>query len=404
MEMESLTLGLECFVGALVLLFAMKKPTLVGIIALLGAGIIGNLMYGSTSVPIVGTDIVGGRTTMNAAYFAPGAPHDVEVSRDVPLPARHMYNQLFVEVTAAGLNPSNFKINLKRIPIVRHLATHYVVGYDFVGTVRSVGSAESCAGFKVGDRIYGVATGSMAEFAVAMCGMVGHAPRSLSDAQVAGLPVAALTSLEAWERGGLQPGQRVLVIGASGGTGIFGVTIAKVMGAHVTGVCSARNKEFVQGLTPAPDRLVDYTSAAEIAALVAEGRQFDIVYDTVTSFAPEDPDYEPQMAPLLKPGGQYIAINGHYADWVRGLLDALVVAPLVGRPGLVQRKDYCLFLLDPSTRIINLLSGYFDQGLLRDAPIDSTFRLERADMHRAFERMKGRRTVGKIIIDVRAGR
>jgi len=400
-SVETLTVVVECVIAALVLIFVTKKPTLAGIMAVVAAGIIGNMMYGSTSVPISGTDLVGGRTTMNAAYFSPGAQHDVDVSKDVPIPSRHMYNQLFVEVTAAGLNPSNFKINLKRIPLVRHLASHYVVGYDFVGTVRSVGSAAGCADFKVGDKVYGVATGSMAEYAVAMCGMVGRAPSSLSDAQVAGLPVAALTSLEAWERGGLKPGMRVLVIGASGGTGIFGVTIGKVMGGHVTGICSARNTEFVNSLTPAPDRLVDYTSSAEMDALIAEGAQFDIIYDTVTSFAPEDPDYEPSMRPLLRPGGSYIAINGYHMDWIRGLLDALIVAPLVGRPGLAQRKDYCLFLLDPSTRAANLLADYFDRGLLLDAPIDSTFRLERGEMHRAFDRMKGRRTVGKIIIDVR---
>lgn len=104
-------------------------------------------------------------------------------------------------------------------------------GYDFVGEVRSVGGASACQGFKVGDRVYGVAQGSMAEFATALCATVGRAPHTLSEQQVAGLPVAALTSLDALHRGGMGPGKRALVIGASGGTGVFGVTIGKLSGA-----------------------------------------------------------------------------------------------------------------------------------------------------------------------------
>lgn len=77
----------------------------------------------------------------------------------------------------------------------------------------------------MGDKIYGVASGSMAEFATAACATVGHAPTSLTDEQIAGLPVAALTSLDALHRGHMGPGKRSLVIGASGGTGVFGVTI-----------------------------------------------------------------------------------------------------------------------------------------------------------------------------------
>lgn len=139
---------------------------------------------------------IGTGTTMNAAYFSPGAKHDVEVNNNVPIPAYHRQSQVFVEVIAAGLNPSNFKINFAKIPFVRHLSKYHLVGYDFVGIVKSVGSDKSCSGFKTGDKIYGMATGSIAEFATAMCSTVGHAPQNLSDEEIAGLPVVALTSLE----------------------------------------------------------------------------------------------------------------------------------------------------------------------------------------------------------------
>ena len=261
-----------------------------------------------------------------------------------------------------------------------------------------MGSAQSCQRFHVGDRIYGIAMGSMAEFATAMCSMAGPAPRALADVQVASLPVAALTSLEALHRGGLEKGKRVLVIGASGGTGVFGVSIGKALEGHVTGICSGRNKAFVSGF--GPDRLVDYTSEEEMRDLVAEGPQFDMIYDTVTSFAPEDPNYEPSMRPLLLPRGKYVAINGEPLDWVRGAVDGFISAPLLGVSGLLQRKDFDLFLLYPHADLINELTSLFDAGLLGDVPIDSTFELSQDGLDAAFEKLKGRRVRGKIVITI----
>jgi NADPH:quinone reductase-like Zn-dependent oxidoreductase len=399
----AMLLLVEGVMAALVLGIAVKKPKIFFVLVLAASAAAGVFLTGGT--PVAGSGLVGGRGVMRAAYFSPGAPHNVEVKDSIPIPSSHMANQVLVEVIAAGLNPSNFKINLALIPIIRHFKT-FVVGYDFAGVVLSVGSNEACQGIAVGDKIYGVASsGSMAEYATAMCGMVGRSPRDLTDTQVAGLPVAALTSLEALHRGGVLQGQakgkRILVIGASGGTGVFGVSIGKALGAHVTGVCSARTKQFVQAL--GPDRLVDYTSAggAEIAALIAEGRQFDMIYDTVTSFAPEDPDYEPSMRPLLVQGGKYVAINGYMMDWTRGIIDNFVLAPILGVRGLAQRKDYELFLLQPHTELINELTELFDKKLLTEAPVDATFPLDQDSVYQAFVKMKGRRTKGKIVITVR---
>ena len=111
---------------------------------------------------------------------------------------------------------------MAKIPFVRHVKSHHVVGYDVVGTILSVGEHDNCAGFAVGDRIYGMASGgSIAQYTTMFCSMASHAPRSLDDLRVAGLPVVALTSLEAFHRVSFKKGMRVLVIGASGGCGIF---------------------------------------------------------------------------------------------------------------------------------------------------------------------------------------
>ena len=137
---------------------------------------------------------------------------------------------------------------MAKIPFIRHLKTHHVVGYDVVGTVVSVGDHENCAGFYAGDKVYGMAAGgSIAQYTTMLCSTASHAPKSLDDMKIAGLPVVALTSLEAFRRVEFKKGMRVLVVGASGGCGIFGVTIAKALGAsHVAGICSEKNAKFVK--------------------------------------------------------------------------------------------------------------------------------------------------------------
>jgi hypothetical protein len=186
---------LELVVVFVIAVIAFKFPKSAFAVSLLAAVGVGNILYGN-NVPIAGTELVDTRTTMNAAFFSPGSKHDVEVNDNVPIPAFHLQSQVFVEVIAAGLNPSNFKINFAKIPFVRHMSKYHLVGYDFVGIVKSVGTDDNCKGFKVGDKVFGMATGSMAEFTTAMCSTVGHAPKTLSDSEIAGLPVVALTSLE----------------------------------------------------------------------------------------------------------------------------------------------------------------------------------------------------------------
>ena len=91
---------------------------------------------------------------------------------------------------------------------------------------------------------------------------------------------------------------------------------------------------------------------------------FDMVYDTVTSFAPGDPDYEPSTRPLLKKlTGKYEAINGSPLDWTRGILDKFVGTPLLGTHGFFQRENYDLFLVTPKRENLAKIQEMFDNGL-----------------------------------------
>ena len=133
-------------------------------------------------------------------------------------------------------------------------------------------------------------------------------------------------------------------------------------------------------------------------ALKAGGAQFDVIYDTVSSFAPEDPYYEPEMRPLLKPGGKYVAINGSPMDWTRGMLEEFVFEPLLGIS--IQRPDFDLFLVRPSTANLDRLTKLIDDKILPATVIDETFPLDETSIDAAFRRMKSRRAVGKIVFDV----
>jgi NADPH:quinone reductase-like Zn-dependent oxidoreductase len=130
------------------------------------------------------------------------------------------------------------------------------VGGDLAGRVEAVG--RDVKSFQPGDEVYGTSGGSWAEYASAREARLAPKPANLSFEEAAAVPVAALTALQALrDKGRVQPGQKVLINGASGGVGTFAVQIAKSFGAEVTGVCSTRNVEQARSL--GADRVVDYT-------------------------------------------------------------------------------------------------------------------------------------------------
>jgi NADPH:quinone reductase-like Zn-dependent oxidoreductase len=129
-------------------------------------------------------------------------------------------------------------------------------GRSMAGTVESVG--RDVTGFKPGDEVYGTCDGSFSEYARARASRIAPKPAKLSFEQAAALPVSALAAVQAIrDHAQVQPGQKVLIIGASGGVGTFAVQIAKAYGAEVTGVCSTTKMDMVQAI--GADHVIDYT-------------------------------------------------------------------------------------------------------------------------------------------------
>ena len=150
-----------------------------------------------------------------------------------------------------------------------------VLGVDFAGTVDAVG--KDVTHVRPGDEVFGGRTGAFAEY-VSVKDAVVPKPANLTFEEAAAVPVAAITALQGFrDKAQLQPGQTVLVNGASGGVGTFAVQIAKALGAEVTAVCSTRNVDQARSL--GADHVVDYTRED----FTRSGRRYDVLFDVAGS-------------------------------------------------------------------------------------------------------------------------
>jgi NADPH:quinone reductase-like Zn-dependent oxidoreductase len=152
-----------------------------------------------------------------------------------------------------------------------------VLGVDFAGTVEEVG--RDVKQFQPGDEVFGARNGSFAEYVcVREERVVVYKPADVTFEQAAAVPVAAISALQGLrDKGRIQPGQKVLINGASGGVGTFAVQLAKWFGAEVTGVCSTRNVEMVRSI--GADHVVDYTEED----FTQSGNRYDLMLDVAGS-------------------------------------------------------------------------------------------------------------------------
>lgn len=167
---------------------------------------------------------------------------------------------VLVRVRAASINPADL-YTLSGRPLLIRVRGGLLkpkdnrLGIDFAGTVEAVGKAVT--GLRVGDEVFGGMSGALAEYVCVRDGVVLK-PANLTFEEAAAVPVAAITALQGLrDKGQIQPGQKVLINGASGGVGTFAVQIAKALGAEVTAVCSTKNLELMRSL--GADYVIDYT-------------------------------------------------------------------------------------------------------------------------------------------------
>ena len=171
-------------------------------------------------------------------------------------------NEVLVKVQAAGMDRGTWHMMTGLPYLIRIMGFGFrgpkdpVPGRDVAGTVDSVGSAVTR--FQAGDEVFGISRGSFAEYAAAREDKLAHKPAGLSFEQAAVVPISGGTAIQGLhDAGRIQAGQKVLIIGASGGVGTYAVQLAKALGAEVTGVCSTAKVDLVRSI--GADHVVDYT-------------------------------------------------------------------------------------------------------------------------------------------------
>lgn len=209
-----------------------------------------------------------------------GSPAAIELREiEKPTPAD---DEVLVRVRAASVNPADWYSVTGRPWVARPMMgfrrpKSERVGVDFAGTVEAVG--KDVRKFRPGDDVFGGRDGAFAEYVcVREERAVVPKPANLTFEEVAAVPIAALTALQGLrDKGQVQPGQRVLINGASGGVGTFAVQIAKALGADVTGVCSTQNVDIARSL--GADHVVDYTHED----FTRSDRRYDLMLDIAGS-------------------------------------------------------------------------------------------------------------------------
>jgi NADPH:quinone reductase len=193
-------------------------------------------------------------------------------------------NQVLVRIKASGVNPLDSKIRTGKAPHAQQVLPA-VLGIDLAGIIEAVGSEVTA--FQVGDEVYGMAggvgglQGSLAEFAAVDADLLAKKPTNLTFREAAALPLVFLTAWEGLvDRANIHEGQRVLILGGSGGVGHVAVQIARARGAKVFATASTAKHEMVQQLGAVP---IDYRSMAiaQIVQTFTDGQGFDVVYDSV---------------------------------------------------------------------------------------------------------------------------
>ena len=294
-------------------------------------------------------------------------------------------NEVLVRVAAAGLN-IGVVFGVKGSPLPMRLSSgllrpkNGVPGYDFAGRVEAVG--DGVTAFQPGDEVFGVANGTCAEYVRVSEDKLAIKPVNLSYDEAAALPVSALAALHGLrDAGKLQPGQRVLINGASGGVGTFAVQIAKALGAEVTGVTSTRNVEMVRSL--GADHVIDYTRED----FTKDGPRYDLIFDNVENRSLRD------CRRALTPTGTLVLNSGTGAHGLAMLVRLL--RPLVLSPFLHQNLRR--YLSHPNRTDLNVLKAIVEENKLRPV-IDRTYPL--ADTPTALRHIEAGHTRGKVIVRV----
>jgi NADPH:quinone reductase-like Zn-dependent oxidoreductase len=331
--------------------------------------------------------LAGRRQTMTAIvqHEYGAAPEEVLRLAGSALPA-FADDEVLVRVRAASVDRGTWHL-MAGLPYPIRLAGFGVrrpkhnPGRSFAGTVHAVGAQVD--GFTAGDEVFGVCDGSFAEYVRASTGKLAPKPANLSFEQAAAVPISGLTALQAVrDHGQVQAGERVLIVGASGGVGTFAVQIAKAFGADVTGVCSTSKLEAVREL--GADRVVDYTRED-----FADGAQsYDVILDTGGNRRLSD------LRRALTPAGRLVIVGGETDGRWLGGSDRQIRAKVLS---LFVAQKLGTFISSENAADLLVLKTLIETGKVAPA-VDRTYPL--AHVAAAIRYMLDGHARGKIVVEV----
>ena len=361
------------------------KKVLAGLAAVIAAGIAAVALVVSHDSPCPAHPVSPAASMQAAVYRCYGSPQVVNLEQiPKPTPAD---DRVLVRVRAASVNPLDWHYMQGKPYIMRPTSglgapDDIRLGVDFAGTVEAVG--RNVTRFKPGDEVYGGADGSFAQYVTPRAeGSMALKPANMSFEQAAAVPIAAVTALQALrDKGGLKPGQKVLINGASGGVGTFAVQIAKNLGAEVTGVCSTKNVAMVRAL--GADQVIDYTREDFTRGPV----RYDLIIDNVGTHSLAD------YRRVLTPHGTLVIVGGPSGGaWLGPLsaaLKAMIVAPFVD-------QNLAFFIAQLNHQDLEVLRAMMEAGTLTPV-IDRRYPL--AQTREALDYLLQGHARGKVVITV----
>ena len=321
---------------------------------------------------------------MKAIVHSRYGPPDALELKDIDQPVVSD-DAVLVRVHAAAVGKGDW-LTVRGLPYVARMRyglgkpKHPVPGFDVAGRVEVVGS--NVTELQPGDEVFGWCDGSFAEYASVPETQSALKPTNLTFEQAAAVPISGFAALQALrDTGGVQPGQQVVIIGASGGVGSYAVQLAKAFGAEVTGVCSTKSLDLVRSI--GADHVIDYTQQD----FTRTGQRYDLILEMAGNRSLTD------LRRALTPKGTLVLVGGSGGRWFMGTgrtLRAVVTSPFVG-----QRLRS--FFSKPRGADLVVLKKLIEAGKLTPV-IDRTFPLN--ETPEAIRYVGERSTQGKTVITV----
>jgi NADPH:quinone reductase-like Zn-dependent oxidoreductase len=320
---------------------------------------------------------------VKAVVYTEYGPPDVLQFKEVAKPTP-TDDEVLIKVQAVSVNRSDWE-GLIGKPIYARMGglrkpRRQILGSDIAGRVEAVG--RNIEQFQPGDEVFGDIMWHMGGFAEYVCvreRALALKPASMTLEQVAAIPQAAVIALQGIrDKGEVQPGQKVLINGAGGGTGTFAVQLAKLYGAEVTGVDNTGKLDFMRSL--GADHVIDYTQED----FTKNGKQYDLILDVIAHrsvFA---------YKRALKPNGSYFAVGGSVATFFQILL----LGPLIRR---ATGKKIRVLIVQPNLKDMLHITELYEAGKVVPV-IDKRYPL--SEVPEALRCLGEGRAKGKVVITV----